>query len=200
MFHGRETSNGEIYDKDDFTAAHKTLPFNTVLLVTNKKNNKSVVVRVNDRGPFRKSRVIDLSRAAAKKIGMVPFGVVPVRIKILNFIHPELINDSIIKENEVWDCYGKKSKIEKEAIFIWSTQHLKHAFYMASLLTLDYKLKSVVVRADGNIKNRIYDLFVSGIDSEMELQKLIFTFRKDGFFHAGIQNDDSKVNRLRDGQ
>ncbi|HQW00596.1 MAG TPA: septal ring lytic transglycosylase RlpA family protein, partial [Bacteroidia bacterium] len=67
-FHGQETSNGESYNKNDFTAAHRTLPFNTFLLVTNTLNDKSVVVRVNDRGPFKKSRVIDLTRSAAIKI------------------------------------------------------------------------------------------------------------------------------------
>ena len=66
-FHGQETSNGESYNKNDFTAAHRTLPFNTFLLVTNTLNDKSVVVRVNDRGPFKKSRVIDLTRSAAIK-------------------------------------------------------------------------------------------------------------------------------------
>src|SRR5688572_24700284 len=59
-FSGQETSNGEIYLKEDFTAAHKSLPFNTYVLVTNKKNEKSVVVRINDRGPFIRSRIIDL--------------------------------------------------------------------------------------------------------------------------------------------
>src|SRR5688572_2042752 len=65
-FHGRITSNGEEYSQNDFTAAHKTLPFNTIVHVTNKQNNRSVVVRINDRGPFRKSRIIDLTRSAAK--------------------------------------------------------------------------------------------------------------------------------------
>ena len=85
-FQGGETSNGEQYNQNDFTAAHKTLPFNTIVHVTNKQNNKSVVVRINDRGPFKKSRIIDLTRAAAKKLDMIPFGVVPVKIKPLTFL------------------------------------------------------------------------------------------------------------------
>jgi rare lipoprotein A (peptidoglycan hydrolase) len=109
-FHGLETSNGETYDKTEFTAAHRSLPFNTILLVTNKENNKSVVVRVNDRGPFRKSRILDLSRAAAKKIGMVPFGVVPVKIKVLEFLNPLAMADSLLQDGEIWDCYGVKKK------------------------------------------------------------------------------------------
>jgi rare lipoprotein A len=83
-FHGRQTANGEIYDKDALTAAHKKLPFGTKLRVTNLKNNKSVIVKVNDRGPFVKGRVVDLSRRAAEKLDMIDDGVVKVRVEILS--------------------------------------------------------------------------------------------------------------------
>src|ERR1041384_7069444 len=73
---GLETSNGEDFDINDFTAAHLTLPFNSVVSVTNKLNGKQVIVRINDRGPYVRSRVIDLTRSAATKLGMVSFGVV----------------------------------------------------------------------------------------------------------------------------
>ncbi|MFC2132014.1 septal ring lytic transglycosylase RlpA family protein [Bacteroidota bacterium] len=81
-FHGNKTANGEIFDQEDYTAAHKTLPFGTKVLVTNLENNKSVVVRVNDRGPFVRGRVIDLSRTAAEEIDMIKSGVVEVEIRI----------------------------------------------------------------------------------------------------------------------
>ncbi len=82
-FNGRRTSSGERYDRLDFTCAHKTLPFNTLLKVTNPKNNKSVVVRVNDRGPFRRHRQLDLSYAAAKEIDMVRAGVMSLLVQII---------------------------------------------------------------------------------------------------------------------
>lgn len=82
-FHGKKTASGEIYNMWDLTCAHKTLPFGTKLKVTNLKNKKSVVVRVNDRGPFVRGRIIDLSVAAAKKIDMLRDGVVKVKIKIV---------------------------------------------------------------------------------------------------------------------
>ncbi len=82
-FQGRRTANGEIFDTNKFTAAHKTLPFNTIVEVTNLNNNKTVLVRINDRGPFVTGRIIDLSRAAAEKIGLVGKGVVQVRLKII---------------------------------------------------------------------------------------------------------------------
>ncbi|MBZ0264503.1 septal ring lytic transglycosylase RlpA family protein, partial [bacterium] len=69
-FHGNLTANGEIYNQNDFTCAHPSLPFNTLLRVTYLKTGKSVEVRVNDRGPYKKKRIIDLSVAAAKEIGM----------------------------------------------------------------------------------------------------------------------------------
>lgn len=83
-FHGKSTANGETYDQHDFTAAHKTLPFNTVVKVTNLENGKSVVVRINDRGPYSPNRVIDLSRAAATEIDMIGPGTVEVRLELVS--------------------------------------------------------------------------------------------------------------------
>ena len=82
-FAGRPTANGEIYDPSGLTAAHKTLPFGTVLRVTLIATGKSVAVRINDRGPFAKERVLDLSRGAAERIGLVDAGVGYVNAQIL---------------------------------------------------------------------------------------------------------------------
>ncbi len=87
-FHGRQASNGEIYDMYKLTAAHRTLPFNTVVRVTNLGNGKSTVVRITDRGPFVEHRIIDLSYAAAREIDSIGPGVVPVRLEILSAIDP----------------------------------------------------------------------------------------------------------------
>ncbi len=83
-FHGRRASNGEIYDMYKLTAAHRTLPFETMVRVTNLSNGKSTVVRITDRGPFIENRIIDLSLAAAREIDSVAPGVVPVRVEILS--------------------------------------------------------------------------------------------------------------------
>ena len=83
-FHGRRASNGEIYDMNKMTAAHRTLPFDTVVRVTNLSNGKSAVVRITDRGPFVDNRVIDLSMAAAREIDSIGPGVVPVRLEIVS--------------------------------------------------------------------------------------------------------------------
>ncbi len=82
-FHGRKTSNGEVYDMHALTAAHRTLPFNTIVRVVNSDNDKSVIVRVNDRGPFKDDRVIDVSLEAAKQLGLIAHGTAPVKLEIL---------------------------------------------------------------------------------------------------------------------
>ena len=80
-FHGRKTANGEVYDQNSFTAAHKSLKFGTLLKITNLKNNKSVVIRINDRGPYIHGRDLDLSKAAASELGMVRKGVAKLKVE-----------------------------------------------------------------------------------------------------------------------
>lgn len=82
-FHGKRTANTETYDQLAFTAAHKTLPFGTMLRVTNPRNGKQVIVRINDRGPYVKGRDIDLSKGAALALGMINKGVIKVQIEKL---------------------------------------------------------------------------------------------------------------------
>ena len=82
--HGRMTSSGEIYDMNKLTAAHRTLPLGARVLVTNLDNGRAVEVRINDRGPFRRARVLDLSYEAAKRLGAIGGGVIPVTLKILS--------------------------------------------------------------------------------------------------------------------
>jgi rare lipoprotein A len=82
-FHGRTTANGEKYNMYALTAAHKKLPFNTMVKVTNLSNNRSVIVRINDRGPYAKGRIIDLSYLGAKKLGYINKGVAKLKVEVL---------------------------------------------------------------------------------------------------------------------
>lgn len=82
--HGNLTANGEVYDKDKVSCAHKTLPFGTILEVTNIDNDSTIIVRVNDRGPFIDDRDLDMSRRAAEDLGMIDAGVVNIKYKINN--------------------------------------------------------------------------------------------------------------------
>jgi rare lipoprotein A len=84
-FHGKKTASGEVFDQNDFTAAHRTLPLGSRVRVTNLTNDKSVDVEINDRGPYVGGRIIDLSRAAANALGMVEDGLTQVRIEAFSF-------------------------------------------------------------------------------------------------------------------
>lgn len=93
---GKRTASGEIFDQKKFTAAHRTLPWGSIVKVTNLDNGKSVEVRINDRGPFTNGRVIDLSRAAARALGMVESGVSPARLELLS---PREISSNVVLQH-----------------------------------------------------------------------------------------------------
>ncbi len=84
QFHGKKTASGERFNKRSFTAAHKQLPFGTIIKVTNLRNGKDVYVRINDRGPFVSGRIVDISRAAAEAIGFRKRGVARVRVEVVS--------------------------------------------------------------------------------------------------------------------
>jgi len=84
-FNGNHTANGEIYDMNGISAAHKTLPFGTVVRVVDMETGRSVVVRINDRGPFIEGRIIDLSKGAAEKLGIVERGITHVGLRIISW-------------------------------------------------------------------------------------------------------------------
>lgn len=96
--HGKRTASGEIFDQKKFTAAHRTLPWGSIVKVTNLDNGKSVEVRINDRGPFSKGRIIDVSRAAARALGMVESGVSPVRMELL--VPGETSNELVLQNSQ----------------------------------------------------------------------------------------------------
>lgn len=96
MLEGYQTASGVVYRKDSMTAAHRKLPLGTVVRVTNLENNKEVVVEVNDRGPYAKGRIIDLSRSAAKKLDMIEPGVVEVRVEVVEPAPGYTVSDSVV--------------------------------------------------------------------------------------------------------
>ena len=104
-FHGKKTSNGEIYDQNAFTAAHKTLPMNTIVSVTNLDNGRKTTVRVNDRGPFVDNRIIDVSKAAATRLDMLQTGTAPVKLEVIGFDSTDItptpnVDDLTLDNNE----------------------------------------------------------------------------------------------------
>ncbi len=95
MFEGRKTASGTRYRKDSLTAAHRTLPMGTIVKITNIENDKEVVVEINDRGPYKKGRIIDLSRSAAREIALLEDGTVAVNLEVVEAAPGYSISDSV---------------------------------------------------------------------------------------------------------
>lgn len=95
MLEGRPTASGEIYRKDSLTAAHNDLPLGTIIKVTNLENEKEVTVEINDRGPYAKDRILDLSRSAAKKLGMINHGIAQIELEVVEPAPGYSISDSV---------------------------------------------------------------------------------------------------------
>jgi rare lipoprotein A len=151
-FHGRYTSNGEIYNMYAMTAAHKTLPMNTIVKVTNLRNNKSVIVRINDRGPFVKGRIIDLSYAAGKKIGLDVTGTAPVIIKVIKFKGKDYVSGYKIQIGAFINPKGANAFADKYKKLGYNTQVLKvenfYKVYITGFKTYneakEFKLKNSI--------------------------------------------------------
>ena len=124
-FNGKRTSNGEIYNMYAFTAAHKTLPMNTIVKVTNLRNNKKVIVRINDRGPFVANRIIDLSYAAGKKIGLDKSGIAPVKLQVIKFKGKNYISGYKIQVGAFLRKRGAEKTAKKYRKFGYNTEIAK---------------------------------------------------------------------------
>ena len=173
-FHAKLTANGETYNMYDMTAAHKTLPMNTVVKVTNKRNGLTAVVRVNDRGPFVGTRIIDLSNAAARKIDMVGAGTAPVSIEVLGF-----------NSKNKRKIYRKKAKKEaKKVIIPKKIKKPSSEFYslqIASFSNIDGAIKiqekydkldgyRTVIKDIETDNGRFFKVYLKGFSSEEEIR------------------------------
>ena len=162
-FHGKTTSSQEVYDMYDMTAAHKTLPFGTYVMVTNLNNGRSVKVRINDRGPFITGRVIDLSYAAAKVLDMVGPGVVPVRIEILSDISVDedkqrfaiQVGAFVVKEN----AEVLKSRLDKKYRNVYISQ-FKTANRVYYRVRLFFDSKSAALETAMVLQKQGFDVFI----------------------------------------
>lgn len=163
-FHGKLTSNGEKYNMYLMTAAHKTLPMNTIVKVTNKINGLTAVVRINDRGPFIATRIIDLSKKAAVKIDMVGAGTAPVKIEILGFERKG--KKSIPTKKELYSS-PKNKKINKFALQIASFSKIQGA--LATQVKYNHTDGyTTIIKDMKNDNGRIFKVWLRGFRSEQE--------------------------------
>jgi len=183
-FDGRKTANGEIFRNADFTAAHRTFPFNTYLRVTNQKNNLSVTVRVSDRGPFVKTRIIDLSESAARRIGSYQHGLATVKLEVLNIIQRTKEIDSLFTCNDILDCLGNIETISKNSISLWRTKDLIHMLYVANELYLQEDIEKVIIVGQGVSSNRMYHLIITDIESKKIAREQMDYYEKKGFMNV----------------
>ena len=163
-FHGRLTSDGEVYNMYALTAANKILPMNTIVRVTNKRNGKSVIVRINDRGPFVDNRIIDLSKEAASRIDMIGTGTAPVRLQILGFANKG--NITIPRQSEL--DKGPKSQVMTQfALQIGAFTHFEGALATQKKYNGVDGYKTTIKDMNDN-GHRVFKVWLTGFKSEAE--------------------------------
>ncbi|QEH48636.1 septal ring lytic transglycosylase RlpA family protein [Aggregatibacter actinomycetemcomitans] len=187
-FNGRKTSNGDIYDSTLYTAAHKTLPLNSYAVVTNMYNQRKVIVRINDRGPFAKDRIIDLSHAAAKEIGIVNYGMGLVKVEALHVdANGELSGagtSTLAKASRTEE--GLKRLVDNE---IASTPAPRQSRKAANAER--YEIKMVNVASKKNAEQIIQDLALNNVKTE------IAAHGQKYHIHLGPFNSKQEINELK---
>jgi len=171
-FHGKLTANGEVFNMYAMTAAHKTLPMNTVLRVTNRNNGLSTVVRINDRGPFVGTRVIDLSKKAAQKINMIGTGTAPVSLEVLG-VHASSSKRVKRTNNQIYSGERKTSKR------IVNNPNAKYALQIGSFNNISGAIKvqqkyygidgyKTIIKDTNTQHGRVFKVLLKGFKSENE--------------------------------
>jgi len=174
-FHGRSTANGEHYNMYARTAAHKTLPFNTYVEVTNLTNGKKTVVRINDRGPFVRGRIIDLTYTAARDLGMAEEGVVPVRIRALGYDRKEFRRGMWVHKYVQPPSYN----VGDFAIQVGSFLQKENAFRLRNTLARRYSSASVSIYIQG--AKQFYRVWVGRYSRLDKAEAAARRLQEDGF-------------------
>ncbi len=185
-FEGRKTANGEIFSNYKFTAAHRKYSFGTYVRVVNLKNNLSITVRINDRGPYNYSRIIDLSETAARRIGSYQHGLTTVRIEELNLLQRNTEIDSIFTCNDVLDCLGNEEKLSGYSISLYSTNDLVHILYLANELYLQEDVDKVYIVGSGVGENRKYQIVISNYAVKKDALVAKDFFERKGFMKVTV--------------
>lgn len=153
-FHGKRTANGETYSMWAMTAAHQTLPFNSLVKVTNLENGKSIVVRINDAGPFVDNRIIDLTRAGAAKLGMIEKGTARVRLEVVG---RDESRATTVSDNEYYDITARRTQLEGFGIQLGSFEDMDNLIRQLDALARKGVRDAVVqiARTDAGVLHRI---------------------------------------------
>jgi len=158
-FHGKYTSNGEVYNMYKKTAAHKTWPMDTMVRVTNLENGKSTVVRINDRGPFVKGRIIDCSYAAGKALGLDKSGIAKVKLEVLGFAGQ--INTNNIQ---------KSIKLNNFGIQVGAFSHYRGAKQIQHRYSKMYPTYKTIIKKYVNGAKILYRVWMMGFETEQQVK------------------------------
>lgn len=190
-FHGHRTSSGESYNMYAMTAAHKTLPLPSYVRVTNLENQKSIVVRVNDRGPFHDNRIIDLSYAAAKKLGITANGTGKVQVSHIDpGQKPRRRRVSALSSNDTQTTDNKSlgTQVSKNIFLqIGAYAHKSNAEQMRQRVAT--MLESGEINTGYNIENKLYRVRIGPLASAQEADRLAAILSESGIIHSKIVID-----------
>ena len=182
-FEGHPTASGEKYKHNKLTAAHKTLPFGTVVKVTNLANGSSVEVEINDRGPYIEGRVIDLSKSAAEKLGFINLGVTDVKLEVVDAgdgkskSQPVSIDNVTVDENEYYDFEISSFKPKGFGVQIGTYQELVNLLRLTENLKGSYK-KNVTVQVKILNGVKFYSLIIGPFPNRTKAES----------FHRDVKN------------
>ncbi len=171
-FIGRKTSNGEIFSQKKLTAAHKYLPFGTKLKVTNLDNNRSIIVVVNDRGPFIKGRIIDLTKYGANKLGFIKKGVATVLVEQIVVKSNKKIASKIINESEYFKVDSQFDSPKGFGVQIGSFTEMNNIFLLIAKQRKRTKLPIYIQTKKKNNKN-LYRIIVGNVESRHKAEVLV---------------------------
>lgn len=180
-FESRPTASGEKYKHSKLTAAHKTLPFGTIVKVTNLSNQKTVEVKINDRGPYVANRIIDLSKSAAEQLGFINQGLAEVRISILNpgdgkgnqyRTSPGVPTGDIVSEKEYYDFNIQRINPKGFGVQIGSYREIVNIVRLAENLKTSYR-KKVTVRVSIIDKEKFYKIIVGKEKNRQKAEQIM---------------------------
>jgi rare lipoprotein A len=190
-FHGRTTSNGERYNMYGRTAAHKTLPFNTYVQVTNLQNGRKTVVRINDRGPFVPGRIIDLTQTAAYELGMLEDGVAPVRVEALGYAQDTQQAGKWVREYVKPASYSMGDFTIQVGAFVQQENALRlHA-------SLSNKYRATTISTYDRGDQRFYRVWVGQYSRLEDAEAGAKRLQEQGFSNAFVMARDSVTQTPR---
>lgn len=188
-FHGHLTSIGETYDMYAMTAAHKTLPLPSFVRVTNQINNKQVIVRVNDRGPFHGKRIIDLSYAAAKKLDYLKTGTAPVKVEVIHFDQNNRVTvgkgPTLSYAEYIGIAPSQPPTNTSIYIQVAALSDKQQVANLSKELTLKYRISANTQRTNG-----VYRLRLGPLVNHKTVNTMLVQLRNDGFPEAFIVTAD----------